>query len=43
MKQATFADLVYDAKKKQTKREKFLAEMQQVIPWARWLARRSAI
>lgn len=29
---------MYDAKKKQTKREKFLAEMQQVIPWTRWLA-----
>jgi IS5 family transposase len=38
MKQATFADLVYDGKKKQTRREKFLAEMNQVVPWSRWLA-----
>ena len=38
MKQRTFADLEYDAKKKRTRREKFLAEMNQVVPWARWLA-----
>lgn len=38
MKQATFADLVYDAKKKRTRREKFLTEMDQVVPWQRWLA-----
>jgi IS5 family transposase len=38
MKQSTFADLEYDAKKKRTRREKFLAEMNQVVPWARWLA-----
>jgi hypothetical protein len=31
MKQATLADLAYDVKKKQTKREKFLTEMQQVV------------
>src|SRR5436190_6079600 len=37
MKQSTFADLEYDAKKKRTRREKFLAEMNQVVPWARWL------
>jgi len=38
MKQRTFADLEYDAKKKRTRREKFLGEMNQVVPWARWLA-----
>ncbi len=37
MKQSTFADLEYDAKKKRTRREKFLAEMNQVVAWARWL------
>jgi IS5 family transposase len=38
MKQSTFADLEYDVKKKRTRREMFLAEMNQVVPWARWLA-----
>lgn len=35
MKQATFASLSFDAKKKRTRREVFLAEMEQVIPWDR--------
>jgi len=35
MKQRTFADLEYDAKKR-TRREQFLDEMDRVIPWARW-------
>jgi IS5 family transposase len=30
---ATFASLAYESKKKKTRREKFLAEMDQVIPW----------
>jgi len=30
----SFASLAYDNKKKRTRREKFLAEMDQVIPWA---------
>ena len=34
MKQTTFAGLAYANKKKQTRREKFLAEMDQVIPWS---------
>ena len=34
MKQNTFAALTYTAKKKQTRREKFLDEMEQVVPWA---------
>jgi transposase, IS5 family len=38
MKQATFASLSYQSKKKQTRREKFLAEMEQVVPWARLIA-----
>ncbi len=30
---ASFASLAYDNKKKKTRREKFLGEMEQVIPW----------
>ena len=37
MKQKTFASLSYDAKKKRTRREQFLAEMDAVIPWERLL------
>jgi IS5 family transposase len=37
MKGPSFASLAYDNKKKRTKREKFLAEMDQVIPWAELL------
>jgi IS5 family transposase len=33
MKQRSFAALTYDAKKKQTRREKFLAEMERAVPW----------
>jgi transposase, IS5 family len=33
MKTASFASLAYDNKKKKTRREKFLEEMNQVIPW----------
>lgn len=35
MEQTTFAGLAYDAKKKRTRREQFLGEMEAVIPWAR--------
>ena len=38
MKQTTFASLSYQAKKKPTRRELFLAEMDQVVPWAELLA-----
>ncbi len=38
MKQTTFASLAYDAKKKRTRREQFLCEMDAVIPWLRLLA-----
>jgi len=33
MRKATFASLAYDNKKKKTRREKFLEEMDQVTPW----------
>lgn len=33
MKQTTFDSLAYTAKKKQTRREKFLAEMERIVPW----------
>jgi len=33
MKETTFASLAYESKKKKTRREKFLEEMDQVIPW----------
>ena len=38
MKQTTFASLAWSAKGKVTRRERFLAEMDAVIPWARLLA-----
>jgi len=33
LKQPSFASLAYEGKKKQTKKDKFLAEMDQIIPW----------
>jgi IS5 family transposase len=38
MKQTTFASLSYPSKKMQTRREKFLAEMDQAVPWAQLIA-----
>lgn len=38
MKQTTFASRAFDWKKRQTRRERFLAEMEKVIPWAGLLA-----
>lgn len=38
MKQRSFASLSFDAKKKPTRREKFLGEMDKVVPWAELLA-----
>jgi IS5 family transposase len=38
MTQPTFASLAWDGKGKVTRRERFLAEMDAVIPWARLLA-----
>ena len=34
MRRASFASLAYENKKKKTRREKFLEEMNQVIPWS---------
>ncbi|MDR1163272.1 MAG: IS5 family transposase [Candidatus Accumulibacter sp.] len=34
MKQTTFASLAYTEKKKQTRRERFLSEMEKVVPWS---------
>ena len=33
MKQMSFSDLAYRTKKKQTRRERFLKEMDAVLPW----------
>jgi IS5 family transposase len=38
MKQQTFASLEYNGKKKQTRRERFLGEMEQAVPWSRLLS-----
>ena len=38
MKQSTFASLSFESKKKPTRREKFLAEMERVVPWTALLA-----
>ncbi len=37
MKQLSFATLAYENKKKLTKREKFLNEMEAAVPWDRLL------
>lgn len=37
MKQTTFASLAFESKKKLTRRERFLREMDQVVPWERLL------
>jgi len=38
-RQGIFSQAEYAGKKKQTRRDKFLAEMEQVVPWARLVAR----
>ena len=38
-RQGSFAGVEYAGKKKQTRRDKFLAEMERVVPWARLVAR----
>ena len=38
MTQMSFSDAEYAGKRKQTRREKFLAEMEQVVPWDALLA-----
>jgi len=37
MEQTSFAQAEFAAKKKVTRRERFLAEMEQVVPWPRLL------
>src|SRR5512146_3302482 len=37
--QGSFSQAEYAKKKKQTRRDKFLAEMEQVVPWARLVDR----
>jgi IS5 family transposase len=36
MSQMSFSDVEYAGKRKQTRRERFLAEMEQVVPGADW-------
>ena len=38
-RQGSFSQAEYGAKKKQTRRDKFLAEMEQVVPWSRLVDR----
>src|SRR5947208_14734080 len=38
MSQRSFASAEYAMKKKRTRREKFLAEMERIVPWARLIA-----
>jgi IS5 family transposase len=38
-RQVSFSQVEYAGKKKQTRRDKFLTEMDQVVPWARLVAR----
>ncbi|NMF98523.1 IS5/IS1182 family transposase, partial [Aromatoleum toluolicum] len=38
MKQTTFASQAFDGKKKLTRRERFLGEMDAVVPWSTLLA-----
>lgn len=34
MSQMSFSDFEYAGKRKQTRRERFLAKMEQVVPWS---------
>ena len=38
-RQGSFSQAEYAGKKKQTRRDKFLAEMEQVVPWGRLVDR----
>ena len=38
-RQGSFSQAEYASKKKQTRRDKFLAEMDEVVPWARLVER----
>jgi IS5 family transposase len=39
-RQGSFAEAEYAGKKKQTRRDKFLDEMERVVPWARRACRK---
>jgi len=39
MKQMTFSDVEYSGRKKVTEKEKFLREMDAIIPWGEWVAK----
>ena len=41
-RQGSFAEAEYAGKKKQTRRDKFLAEMEAVVPWSRLVERLAA-
>ena len=36
--QQNFTDIEYSCRKKATRREKFLHEMDKMVPWADWIA-----
>jgi transposase, IS5 family len=38
-RQGSFVEVEYAGKKKRTRRDRFLAEMERVVPWARLVAR----
>jgi IS5 family transposase len=38
MKQQTFSDIEYGGRRRQTKRDEFLAIMNEIIPWDEWVA-----
>ena len=38
MSQMTFSDFEYSNRKKKTKKEEFLDVMEEIIPWAEWVA-----
>ena len=37
MNQMTFSDMEYSGRKRVTQKEKFLREMNDIIPWADWV------
>jgi IS5 family transposase len=42
-RQGNFAEAEYAGKKKQTRRDKFLAEMDEVVPWVRLVERLASL
>ncbi len=39
MNQITFSDMEYSGRKRVTQKEKFLQEMNDIIPWADWVSK----